>query len=248
MNPKRQSLRAALLLTLLSVVLALYCLRLMQMQVVDGEKIMAEIERGSTTEQVIKAARGEILDRNGRPLASNTIGRDVVINQAYMERGTTNQTILRLIGIMEEANEDWIDNLPITEQEPFAFKEGDVYEASIARLKDALGVAQYATVDDVMSHLIENYGLEDLSPLDARRVAGVRYEMINAVFPRRSPIRSPRISRSKRFRKSRNEALKFRASMLWKAPSASTWRATWRRIWLGRPARFTSRSGTRLKR
>ena len=43
MNPKRQSLRAALLLTLLSVVLALYCLRLMQMQVVDGEKIMAEI-------------------------------------------------------------------------------------------------------------------------------------------------------------------------------------------------------------
>ena len=101
MNPKRQSLRAALLLTLLSVVLALYCLRLMQMQVVDGEKIMAEIERGSTTEQVIKAARGEILDRNGRPLASNTIGRDVVINQAYMERGTTNQTILRLIGIME---------------------------------------------------------------------------------------------------------------------------------------------------
>ena len=141
MNPKRQSLRAALLLTLLSVVLALYCLRLMQMQVVDGEKIMAEIERGSTTEQVIKAARGEILDRNGRPLASNTIGRDVVINQAYMERGTTNQTILRLIGIMEEANEDWIDNLPITEQEPFAFKEGDVYEASIARLKDALGVA-----------------------------------------------------------------------------------------------------------
>lgn len=177
MNPKRQSLRAALLLTLLSVVLALYCLRLMQMQVVDGEKIMAEIERGSTTEQVIKAARGEILDRNGRPLASNTIGRDVVINQAYMERGTTNQTILRLIGIMEEANEDWIDNLPITEQEPFAFKEGDVYEASIARLKDALGVAQYATIDDVMSHLIENYGLEDLSPLDARRVAGVRYEM-----------------------------------------------------------------------
>ena len=129
MNPKRQSLRAALLLTLLSGVLALYCLRLMQMQVVDGEKIMAEIERGSTTEQVIKAARGEILDRNGRPLASNTIGRDVVINQAYMERGTTNQTILRLIGIMEEANEDWIDNLPITEQEPFAFKEGDVYEA-----------------------------------------------------------------------------------------------------------------------
>ena len=46
-----------------------------------------------------------------------------MINQAYMERGTTNQTILRLIGIMEEANEDWIDNLPITEQEPFAFKD-----------------------------------------------------------------------------------------------------------------------------
>lgn len=137
--------RMIIMTVVLIVVLLLYSLRLMQLQVVEGESLAAQMERVRTTEQVIKAARGEILDRNGRPLAVNTIGRDVVINMAFLEKGTTNEVLLRLIRIMESADEDWIDNLPLTAEAPFRFKPGEAYETEIARLKNALGVAQYAT-------------------------------------------------------------------------------------------------------
>ena len=69
--------RMVIMTVVLIVVLLLYSLRLMQLQVVEGEALAAQMERVRTTEQVIKAARGEILDRNGRPFAVNTIGRDV---------------------------------------------------------------------------------------------------------------------------------------------------------------------------
>ena len=178
--------RMIIMTVVLIVVLLLYSLRLMQLQVVEGESLAAQMERVRTTEQVIKAARGEILDRNGRPLAVNTIGRDVVINMAFLEKGTTNEVLLRLIRIMESADEDWIDNQPLTAEAPFRFKPGEAYETEIARLKNALGVAQYATADDVVYRLKEKYGLfehgdkDDPVPYadeEFRKIAGVRYEM-----------------------------------------------------------------------
>lgn len=78
---------------------------------------------------------------------------------AFLEKGTTNEVLLRLIRIMESADEDWIDNLPLTAEAPFRFKPGEAYETEIARLKNALGVAQYATADDVVYRLKEKYGL-----------------------------------------------------------------------------------------
>lgn len=168
------------------LVLLLYCLRLMQMQVVEGEDSEALLERGWSSTQVIKAARGEILDRNGRPLAMNAIGRDVVINRAFLEPKDTNAMILRLIRIMEEADEDWIDNLPITEEAPFRFKDQQTYATEIARLKNAFDLGQFATVDDVIYHLKKTYNLETYgdpenpqhyTDEEFRKIAGVRYEM-----------------------------------------------------------------------
>ena len=187
MNGKTSIIRIGILAAVLVVVLLLFSLRLMQLQVVEGEALSEEIEKGWTSTQVIKAPRGEILDRNGRPLASNTIGRDVVIDKAFMERDSENEVILRLIAVMEEANEDWIDNLPITDTAPFRFKEGEAYQADIARLKSTLDIAQYATVDDAVEWLKKRYDLEGLNDEEFRKVAGVRYEMEQRGFSVSTP-------------------------------------------------------------
>ena len=121
MKSKMTIVRTGILIGVFILVLLLFSLRLMQLQVVEGEALTAQIEQGWTDTQTIKAARGQIFDRNGRPLAANAVGRDVVINMAYMGDSSVNEVVLQLIGIMEEAGEEWIDNLPITSQAPFRF-------------------------------------------------------------------------------------------------------------------------------
>ncbi|MFR9190474.1 MAG: hypothetical protein ACLVL7_09800 [Anaerotruncus massiliensis (ex Togo et al. 2019)] len=220
--------RMIIMTVVLIVVLLLYSLRLMQLQVVEGESLAAQMERVRTTEQVIKAARGEILDRNGRPLAVNTIGRDVVINMAFLEKGTTNEVLLRLIRIMESADEDWIDNLPLTAEAPFRFKPGEAYETEIARLKNALGVA--ARYDDVVYRLKEKYGLFEHGTKDdpvpyadgsSARSRGCATRWTGAGSRCRCPTPSQPTSKSKRSRRSRSAALSCRGWTWWRAPSAS---------------------------
>ncbi|MBC8586042.1 penicillin-binding transpeptidase domain-containing protein [Youxingia wuxianensis] len=185
MKLSKEKIRIIILAFIVTLVLLIFALQLMQMQVVHGEDYEALVEKGWMSQQIVKAARGEILDRNGRPMAANAIGRDVVIDQAFLEKGSTNAIILKLIDIMEEAGEEWIDNLPITDTAPFRFKEG--YDDQIARLKSTLGVAEYATVEDVVYHLKEQYRLEEMNDEDFRKVAGVRYEMQRRGFDLTTP-------------------------------------------------------------
>ncbi len=187
MKSKMTIVRTGILIGVFILVLLLFSLRLMQLQVVEGEALTAQIEQGWTDTQTIKAARGQIFDRNGRPLAANAVGRDVVINMAYMGDSSVNEVVLQLIGIMEEAGEEWIDNLPITSQAPFRFLDEEAYATQIARLKEAVGAQPYATAEDVCALLREKYGLEELDDTQFRQVAGVRYEMERRGFNMRTP-------------------------------------------------------------
>lgn len=187
MKQKQLVIRTVVLALIVATVLMLFLLRLMQLQVVEGEELAAKTEEGWNSVQTVKATRGEILDRNGVPLAVNTIGRDVVIDMAYLRTGSTNAVILQLIEIMVDAGEDWIDNLPITETAPFAFKNGAGYEEQIKQLKKQLKLNEFATVEDCIYHLKQNYKLEETNDIDFRRVAGVRYEMTRTGFSMSSP-------------------------------------------------------------
>lgn len=185
MKSKIPVIRVAVLVGVLVLVLLLYILRLMNFQVVNGAEYEKKINQGWNSTQLIQAARGEILDRNGRPLAMNTVGLDVVFDMAYMQSGSTNEVILRLIEIMEESDEDWIDNLPISRQAPFAFKEGQ--DGEIAAIKKQFGLGSYATAEDVVANLREKYKLESYSDEDFRKIAGVRYEMERTGFDMSNP-------------------------------------------------------------
>lgn len=185
MKEKNLLRRVGVLVALVILVLLLYLLRLMQLQVVMGADFAKEIEEGWESIQTIKAARGEILDRNGRPMAVNTIGRDVVIDQAYLVPGSTNDVILKLIRIMEDADEEWIDTLPLSQTAPFVFLAGQ--DDRVARLKSALGLAAFATADDCVYFLKKIYQLEEHSDADFRKAAGVGYEMTQRGFSMAAP-------------------------------------------------------------
>ena len=172
--------RTILLVAIFLAIMVAFGVRLMQMQIVDGEEYLSQISQGTQKTQRVKAARGEIVDRYGRPFAVNQVGFNVVLDRAFLAAGSENEIILRLTDLLTQSGESWIDNLPITQSEPFTFLEDR--DEDVAKLKKYVNVNEYATADYVMHWLIEEYGLEEYTSEEARILAGVRYEMVQKDF------------------------------------------------------------------
>ena len=185
MEKKVDTRRLTVLIVVFMVVCALFALVLMEIQIVHGKDYAELATKGATRTQVIQAARGEMVDRYGRPIVQNKVGYNVTLDKAYLTRGKENEIILRLLDLLEQSGEEWIDKLPITTEEPFAFYEGQ--DEAIGKLKTFLEVGVYTGVDDVMSWLIERYELENYSPKEQRRLAGVRYQMERQGFSITNP-------------------------------------------------------------
>lgn len=175
MHLPRKGLRTLVLCGAVLAVFVLYALQLMRMQVVDGEWYKQLVNQGETREQTVDAARGEILDRYGRPLAVNATGYNIVLDKAFLPAERQNQIILDLCRLLEESGEGWIDNLPITKTAPFRFVQG--YEDRVERLQKNIGVQPSATARDVLYWMAERYNLQDFTPAEQRTIAGIRYEM-----------------------------------------------------------------------
>ncbi|MBQ4546607.1 MAG: hypothetical protein IJA17_05540 [Oscillospiraceae bacterium] len=156
------------------IVAAIFLLRLMIMQIVEGESYRSYLTEGYSVTKTIEASRGDIVDRYGRSLATNRVRYDITFDKNNIVKDSENSVILELISILEENGEEWIDNLPITAEAPFEYTGT---ETARSRLRKHLDLAEFASAGDVVFRLREKYGLEEMSDEDFRKVAGVRYEM-----------------------------------------------------------------------
>lgn len=180
--------RLALLIAAAAVVLALYTLRLIFLQLVHGEEFAARAT--STTEYRfnVTAARGDIVDSAGRRIATSTTCYNVELSRLLIGNNDLNETIRSAVEILQANGESWNDALLIGYADGagrYAFT-GDADSTSdqnaIARVKEALGLQQYATADDVMDRLIEEYELEGYDPVWQRILGGIHYQMEQEAF------------------------------------------------------------------
>ena len=110
-----------MLVGMIVIVFVAFSLRLMNYQIVQADEYQQMAQGSYTSVQTIDAARGEILDRYGRPLAVNEVSYDIMINEAYLPNDMKNTVIERIILLMEQEGQTWIDTLPISTTEPFTF-------------------------------------------------------------------------------------------------------------------------------
>ena len=180
--------RLALLIAAAAVVLALYTLRLIFLQLVHGEEFAARAT--STTEYRfnVTAARGDIVDSAGRRIATSTTCYNVELSRLLIGDNDLNETIRSAVEILQANGESWNDTLLIGYADGaghYAFT-GDADSTSdqnaIARVKEALGLQQYATADDVMDRLIEEYELEGYDLVWQRILGGIHYQMEQEAF------------------------------------------------------------------
>lgn len=164
-----------LVLIIIGIFMA-FTLKLVQYQIIDGEKYYSKSNATTRINQTVTAARGDITDINGVPLAGGQVVFDVTVNKAYMPADKLNERILQTVIILMQQGEKINDILPISLTEPYTFIEGK--EAEQTRLReDVANVAVYATEQDILAKLTERYKLEEVPQEYLRIMAGIRYTM-----------------------------------------------------------------------
>ncbi len=170
---KKHQTTLTVLSILLVIVMVLYTARIYSIQIVNSSKYSSNA-KGSTASRtaVLKAPRGEILDRYGRQIAANRDGYNIVFNKAYVKENL-NDIILSLVNLLDQKGAEHKDRLPLEYASPYGFKNGE----STAKLIKTLELADYATASNCFTRLIERYELENYTLEQQRKIMGVRYSM-----------------------------------------------------------------------
>ena len=168
--------RSAVLAAIVIIAAFLCGLKLLEIQIADGSKYLAMTKSTHTVTQDIEAARGKIADSTGKILNTNELDCSVALQKSSLEAGTENEVIYRILTVLLEKGEEWNESLPITRIQPYQFEKDR--ENAVDSLKSRMNLGVYATVDNCMNALYENYKISDKYSEPMRRyIAGVRYEM-----------------------------------------------------------------------
>lgn len=161
---------------------------LFSLQIIHGDEYADDANHLFTYTSTIPASRGDILDRNGETLVSNTTVYQLQITYALWNKSGQNDLILELVHLIEADETGTVnDTLPINSgvYGTYAYtKEQD--SSDVKRLRkfcDNKGWGTELSADDVMKNLCAAYEIDaELSQPDKRDIAGVRYQMEQEQF------------------------------------------------------------------
>lgn len=157
--------------------------RLVNLQVSNGSYYREKSDSRSMRSIEILAARGEILDRNGRPIVSNRTGYSIyILSNSERTSEELNTLINNLFGVVEETE----SVLPIViEDGKYVFNtDGDTAGA----WKKANGFEEKDTAENIIKKLSEKYKISSkYSKEEKLDIANVRFNMSVKGFSASSP-------------------------------------------------------------
>lgn len=149
-------------------------IQLFNLQIVKGQEYREQSNTRLTRESVLKAARGNILDRTGNPIVSNSMGFRLDLYKTKVDNKTLNDTILKIINILEKNGDNYADNLPITVQ-PFDFTSQD--NDYVKNWKKKNKIDENASAEDCFYILKKKYEIQSDDINEARKIMAIRYEI-----------------------------------------------------------------------
>ena len=172
--------RAVALLLLFSLVLTMFSGKLFSLQIIetDGNTDNTTVY---TTVTTVRAARGDILDRNGNVLVGNRASYDLVFNHYVIKSAEgRNDYLYRLYHKTLELGVDYLDHFPMTKTRPFEYTLNDYttawqnYFQNYMRDRD---LDSDISAPLLLEKLRERYDIpETWTDEEARAVVGMRYE------------------------------------------------------------------------
>lgn len=172
--------RAILLLVFFGFILMFFAGRLFVLQIIEtnGNTDNAQTYGTVTT---VRAARGDILDRNGNVLVGNRASYDLVFNHYVIKSYEgTNEALLRLVQKCRELGIEYNDHFPVTQSRPFTYTLTEFntsWQTYFQSFMVDRGLDSDISAPLLMEKMRSRYKIpEEWSDEDARAVIGIRYE------------------------------------------------------------------------
>ena len=175
--------RMRVLVAAACILMLLYGLRLIFLQMVNGDDFKSQATNTTDYKFTVTAARGDIVDSRGERIATSVTGYNVVLNKLLMGDEDLDGMLQKIVELLRANGESWNDTLLISQPDAagnytFTAEEGSTRDQkALAAMKDNLGLQQYATANDVMEKLVEDYDLASYPLSWQRTLGGIHYEM-----------------------------------------------------------------------
>ena len=174
--------RATVILVIFVLVLAFFVYTMYDLQVVETGGVIDNTTTYTTITRV-KAARGDILDRDGNKLVGNRASYDLMLNHyVLLSADGTNDHLYRLIKTCDENGIPYTDHFPVSSEKPFVYildNYGSTWRTYFQMFLDYQGgLDSDITAPLLVEKLREIYEIpEEWTDDEARKVIGLRYEM-----------------------------------------------------------------------
>ena len=175
--------RMRVLVAAACILMLLYGLRLIFLQLVNGDDFKSQATNTTDYKFTVTAARGDIVDSRGERIATSVTGYNVVLNKLLMGDEDLDGMLQKIVELLRANGENWNDTLLISQPDAAGnytctAEEGSTRDQkALAAMKDNLGLQQYATANDVMEKLVEDYDLASFPLSWQRTLGGIHYEM-----------------------------------------------------------------------
>lgn len=176
-KPARLVAMGLILLLLLTV----YLVFLYKLQIIEGEEYYNRSNEISQTTRPVTAARGNILDRYGRVLVSNSECYNLQIDtDKLFANEDPNSVILELVKMVQGFGDSYTDDLPISTEPPFEYDENmtAIQRTMLNAYFKRQELDPNSTAVELMSYMRTRYDIDNSYTAEEMRIiAGVRYSI-----------------------------------------------------------------------
>ena len=167
-------IRFNIVTTIVYIIGIILLIQLFNLQIIHGAEYRETSNSRLTRESVIKAARGSIKDRTGVNLVSVDNGYSVEIYSSKVDDQELNNSIQKLIEILESNEDEFVDNLPI-QADPIQFTQESEEEQK--NWKTSNNFDENLSAEEVFNKLKEEYEITTDDNVLARKIMAIRYEI-----------------------------------------------------------------------
>ena len=148
-------------------------IQLFNLQIVHGAEYREESNTRLTRETTLEAARGEILDRTGNALVTNSTKFSVELYKTKIDDNELNNSILNIVNLLEKYQVEYEDSFPIS-IDPFQFTISD---ETLANWKETYDLDENISAEEAFYDFKDRYEIENTDITDIRKIIAIRYEI-----------------------------------------------------------------------
>lgn len=149
-------------------------IQLFNLQIVHGTEYREQSNTRLTRESTLEAARGEILDRFGNTLVTSSQKFNLELYKSKIDTDTLNDTILKIINVLEKYNIKYTDSFPININ-PFEFTISDT---NLSNWKKNYDIADEDTAEQTFYKFKEKYKIKNEDISETRKIIAIRYAIV----------------------------------------------------------------------